>query len=198
MLLPTLLAVAWVASGWTATPAVARTAAALTTSTAVPAPMTAAVNIPQPTMTRSSGPQTKLMRAGGMSYGLGLTTPAGVAAEDVRGLFAVRAPNAAHPPNAGVVGAMRGSYHPCYDCSEIAEDLLAAAGGQGRILTYTPAKGSMLRTPESGGQSVQDFVYHSVYTDGRYAYDPRFSPVPVPLGDFNRMMRGLNPGVMFR
>lgn len=114
-----------------------------------------------------------------------------------RGLFDVRSPNSAHPPNADVVSAMRGSYHPCYDCSEIAQDLLIAAGGQGKILTYTPEKG-MLRTPESGGRSIQDFVYHSVYTDGGYAYDPRFSSTPVPIGDFNRMMRGLNPGVNVR
>jgi hypothetical protein len=124
--------------------------------------------------------------------------PAAAAGDGGRDLFAVRAPSAAHPPSPTVVAAMRASHDACYDCSEIADDLLNAAGGQGRVVTYTPAKGTVLRTPENGGDFIQSYVYHSVYTDGRYAYDPRFSSVPVPLGDFNRMMRGLNPGLTIR
>jgi hypothetical protein len=72
---------------------------------------------------------------------------------------------------------------------------MSANGGTGRIARYEPSKGSTLKVPEAGGERVEDYVYHEVYTDGRYAYDPRFSSAPIPLGDYNRMIRGLNPGV---
>jgi hypothetical protein len=54
----------------------------------------------------------------------------------------------------------------------------------------------MLRTPEAGGRSIEDYVFHVIYTDGKYAYDPRFSSTPVPLGDYHRMMSRLNPGII--
>ena len=55
-----------------------------------------------------------------------------------------------------------------------------------------------MRTPEAGGSRIEDYLYHEVFTDGRYVYDPRLSEVPVPKGDYDRMMRGLNPGVRAR
>ncbi len=112
-----------------------------------------------------------------------------------RGLFDVRSPNPAHPPLDDVTSAMQRRYHPSCDCSEIAQDLLEASGGQGRIVRYEPAKGSVLRTPEAGGARIEDYVYHEVFTDGRYVYDPLFGTTPVPKGDYDRMIRGLNPGV---
>jgi RHS repeat-associated protein len=113
-----------------------------------------------------------------------------------RGIFDIRPPNPHHPPLPTVMDAMKRPCHPNVDCDEIAEDLLEAAGGVGRVIRYEPKKGSMLRTPEAGGKSIEDYVYHEVYTDGRYIYDPRFSQTPVPSGDYDRMMSQLNPGLL--
>ena len=45
---------------------------------------------------------------------------------------------------------------------------------------------------------MRDYVYYFGVHGPTQAYDPRFSSVPVPLGDFNRIVRGLNPGVGIR
>jgi hypothetical protein len=78
-----------------------------------------------------------------------------------------------------------------YDCSEIAEDLLKAAKGKGRIIEVLPPQGETLTLYELG---VKDpgFTYHQVYTDGRYVYDPRVSSDPIPKGDWEIMIRSLN------
>lgn len=57
--------------------------------------------------------------------------------------------------------------------SEIASKLLAA-GGKGKIIQVRPAQRSKLNLYENG-RRVEGQSYHQVYTDGRYAYDPRFS-----------------------
>ena len=108
-----------------------------------------------------------------------------------------RAPNPAHPPNQAASKRMR-TMKTCEsrDCSEIAEELQAATGGQGRILEVAPAAGRTLRVPEFG-KIESDFVYHQVYTDGRYVFDPRLTTTPVPKGDWKSMMKGLNPGMRF-
>jgi hypothetical protein len=54
-----------------------------------------------------------------------------------------------------------------YDCSEIAEDLLQAAKGKGKIIEVTPVKGKTLKVLEKSG-ILGDYNYHQVYTDGRY------------------------------
>ncbi|MEU8248435.1 RHS repeat-associated core domain-containing protein [Nonomuraea sp. NPDC048916] len=126
---------------------------------------------------------------GGIEFG-------GPARNATRGIFEVRAPNKLHPPRADVTEAMLRACHPNMDCDEIAEDLLETAGGVGKLIRYEPAKGTMLRTPEAGGRSIEDYVFHVIYTDGKYAYDPRFSSTPVPLGDYHRMMSRLNPGII--
>lgn len=79
------------------------------------------------------------------------------------------------------------------DCSEIAESIQRAANGNGDILHITPSAGRDLSLSEYG--SVQDgFVYHDVYTDGSYVYDPRFSPNAVPLREYLDGINSLNPG----
>jgi hypothetical protein len=111
--------------------------------------------------------------------------------------------NPQYPPNQAVLGkaealkdevrAIRG-----IDCSEIAEDLLDAAQGQGQIIEVRPSGGlgKELTTYEYG--RPMDYFYHQVYTDGRYVYDPRLSSYPVPKGDWEAMIRGLNPrGLIF-
>ncbi len=79
------------------------------------------------------------------------------------------------------------------DCSEIAESIQRAAGGSGSILQVTPAAGQSLSLIEYG--SVEDgFIYHDFFTDGSFAYDPRFSSSAVPLSDYLSGIEGLNPG----
>jgi hypothetical protein len=79
------------------------------------------------------------------------------------------------------------------DCSEIAADLLAAAGGRGRILRVEPSTYNVLILREYG-ELDSGFVYHDVYTDGHFVYDPRLSPAPVPLEEWETMIYSLNPG----
>ena len=108
-----------------------------------------------------------------------------------------RAANALHPPNAAVVENMNG-LRICSgtDCSEIASALRATAG-EGRILRVTGQGGSDLRLMEYG-KIDGGFKYHEVFTDGRYIYDPRLSASAVPLGDWTRMIQGLNPGAVIK
>lgn len=44
------------------------------------------------------------------------------------------------------------------------------------------------------GEIESGMVYHQVYTDGRYVYDPRVSQNPIPKGDWEQHIKGLNPG----
>ncbi|WP_227498530.1 polymorphic toxin-type HINT domain-containing protein [Synechococcus sp. PCC 7336] len=88
---------------------------------------------------------------------------------------------------------------PGCDCSEIAEVIASASGTAGEIITFQPRDTSPFATiavPESidGVIVPQDFVYHTVFTDGRFVYDPRLSNNPIPLGDYNRLINRLNPG----
>lgn len=46
--------------------------------------------------------------------------------------------------------------------------------------------------------SGHGFVYHQVFTDGKYVYDPRLSSSAVPKGDWTQMIRGLNPGALIK
>ena len=82
--------------------------------------------------------------------------------------------------------------YPNYDCSEIAEDLLKAAKGKGKIIQVLPAKGTTLTLYELGKEDP-GFYYHQVYTDGQYVYDPRVSSDAIPKGDWEIMIRSLNP-----
>lgn len=104
-----------------------------------------------------------------------------------------------YPPNWIVVRAGQNPNFKdeAYDCSEIAEDLLQAAKGKGRIIEITPVKGKTLKVLEKSG-IFGDYDYHQVYTDGRYVYDPRLNPNPVPKGDWEKLMRGTNPSANFR
>lgn len=104
-----------------------------------------------------------------------------------------------HPPSPGATRGMNqvesAARDVWIDCDEIAEAIAQeakAAGENGALIRVTPAKGSELKVLEYGRS--QQYVYHEVYTDGRYAYDPRLLSRPVPLGDWKRMMSRMNPG----
>jgi len=77
-----------------------------------------------------------------------------------------------------------------YDCSEIADDLYEASGGKGRIYEITPNKGDLI-VQEYGIK--ENFVYHQVYSDGVYIFDPRYSSIPMLEADYFKMLNSLNP-----
>jgi filamentous hemagglutinin len=73
---------------------------------------------------------------------------------------------------------------------------LKAAKGKGQIIEVLPSgKSKELTIYELGVR--RDFTYHQVYTDGQYVYDPRLTSEPIPKGDWEIMMRSLNPGASF-
>ncbi|MGV9674841.1 hypothetical protein ACWDSJ_06150 [Nocardia sp. NPDC003482] len=87
--------------------------------------------------------------------------------------------------------------HPNYDCSEIAEDLEEAADGEGEIIRVDPPDGKPSLSVREQEHSTE-YMYHEVYTDGNYVYDPRLSPQPVPKTEWERQMLGDNPGAKVR
>jgi hypothetical protein len=113
----------------------------------------------------------------------------------------IRPINADFPPNQAVVDAANSpemrkwavDYARCIHCSEIAPKLLQAAGGKGQILEVRPTTPRNLNVFENG-RLEQGQSYHQVYTDGRYVYDPRLSPQPIPKGDWEQHIRNINPG----
>ncbi|MEU8436095.1 putative T7SS-secreted protein [Streptomyces sp. NPDC029216] len=106
-----------------------------------------------------------------------------------RGPYEFREANPAHPPSPTLTDAMRAAPSGSYiDCSEISAFIERRANGEGRIIHYITPSGE-IRTPEAGGTRVEDYVFHEVYTDGRYVYDPTLSRDPIPLGDYERALR---------
>ncbi len=81
---------------------------------------------------------------------------------------------------------------PGIDCSEIAENLYEAAGGEGVIYNILPESETKLKNYFYG--KVEDSLYHQVYSDGFYIFDPRYSSIPHPKDDYFRAMEKINPG----
>ncbi|WP_238437883.1 contractile injection system protein, VgrG/Pvc8 family [Paenibacillus polymyxa] len=80
-----------------------------------------------------------------------------------------------------------------YDCSEIAEDLAHASGGRGKIITITSSeKYGTIKVTEYG--ETKSFDYHTVYSDGKYVYDPRLSDQPIHAKDYMNTINKLNGG----
>ena len=77
------------------------------------------------------------------------------------------------------------------DCSEFAEAYLSLAGNKGKILEVRPKQKGKLTVYENA-KEVADQEYHQVYTDGRYIYDPRLSPHPIPKGDWEKHIKKIN------
>jgi len=107
--------------------------------------------------------------------------------------------NPEYPPTQSVVDAMNSPRIQAMadnlryvDCSEIAGKLLDSAGGVGKIIEVRPTQPRSL-TLYQNGKTQTDVYYHQVYTDGRYVYDPTLSTKPVPYGDWEQHIRGMNP-----
>ncbi|MFF8291521.1 putative T7SS-secreted protein [Streptomyces sp. NPDC016309] len=107
-----------------------------------------------------------------------------------RGPYDFREPNPEHPPSTNLAEAMRAAPKGSeIDCSDIAAFISRRADGEGRIVHYVTYSGNDIRIPEQGGAILEDYMFHDVYTDGRYVYDPTLSENPVPLGDYERALR---------
>ncbi|MBP0036040.1 MAG: hypothetical protein J7524_23235, partial [Roseofilum sp. Belize BBD 4] len=88
---------------------------------------------------------------------------------------------------------------PGTDCSEIAEDLLDAANGYGKIIKFETPGGLQSLNGQikllENGRIQSGFFYHEVYTDGIYIYDPLLNSEPVFLHEWQALMQHLNPGL---
>ncbi|MFI0741551.1 RHS repeat-associated core domain-containing protein, partial [Streptomyces sp. NPDC021100] len=116
-------------------------------------------------------------------------------AQKRRGTFDFRPPNPEHPPDASAVEAMqRVPIGGNIDCSEIAEWIMRDSQGDGHIINFTTHPRGAFTVPEKGGTQLEEYIYHDVYTDGKYVYDPAMSKDPIPAGDFERAIRLSNPG----
>ncbi|MFE7775781.1 putative T7SS-secreted protein [Streptomyces sp. NPDC057445] len=112
-----------------------------------------------------------------------------------RGPFDFRDPSSTRPPSTTLTDAMRAAPRGSeIDCSDIASFIARNANGEGKIVHYITHSGNDIRIPEHGGEIIEDYVFHEVYTDGRYAYDPTLSANPIPLGDYERALRLSNEG----
>jgi filamentous hemagglutinin len=98
------------------------------------------------------------------------------------------------------------STHYCTDC---ALGLQQAANGEGNVVIFSGKNASWpeqydwgmgssnFKVPTMDGSA--DFAYHSVYTDGRYFYDPLLSAEPIPQSQFLGSLKNLNPdGISWR
>ncbi|MNN58868.1 hypothetical protein D3C81_1739400 [compost metagenome] len=117
------------------------------------------------------------------------------------------------PYNEGVLSEMNAMYqtykdYPGIDCSEIAEDLYKASGGRGKIYNIqpknsdlnkmgmenldkvTPTESNMMKGYAYGKQ--EEYLYHNIYSDGVYVYDPRYSATPVLKDDYFKSLSEIN------
>nr|WP_173222799.1 hypothetical protein [Paenibacillus alba] len=96
-------------------------------------------------------------------------------------------------PNDKIVNALPTAYRNCnYDCSEIAEDLYNIADF-GEIITFRPSeKYGQVNTMRDGYVTVYD--YHTVYSDGSYVYDPRYSLGAILKTDYLEKLQNMNNG----
>lgn len=83
--------------------------------------------------------------------------------------------------------------HPNFDCSEVADDLYGLANGKGRILNISSKNNLSFNVYSQG----DDFLYHSVYSKGRYILDPRYASNPVTKSAYMKDLRALNQGISF-
>lgn len=115
--------------------------------------------------------------------------------DDLPGLTrAFQLPSKSAPPNKAAAERMA-QLGACYDwdCSDVAGSVYHAADEAGNILEVTPADGKKLTLIEFG-RVEKEYVFHHVYTDGTYVYDPKLSTSPVLLDEWRAYIKALNPG----
>ncbi len=116
--------------------------------------------------------------------------------------FSTKLASGASSPNLDALSTMKDTNYQeliskyNIDCSEIAEHLQRAAGGEGHIIEIAYSNASplnpQLRIPEASSQ-ISRFLYHQVYTDGTYVFDPRYSLDPMLIKDYMALIKELNP-----
>lgn len=97
-------------------------------------------------------------------------------------------------------------------CTECAENLMEASGGQGKVIIFGSKDAKWddgyswglnetspnLNIPTKTTNNAE-YTYHSVYTDGKYIYDPFVSDKPIPQSDYTQILKDKNPnGVSWR
>jgi hypothetical protein len=94
----------------------------------------------------------------------------------------------------GVMKTNKAKYfnNRAYDCSEIAEDLLKAANGKGKIYEIIGKDGKQMKGYEYG--EIMKYDYHQIFSDGKYIYDPRYSDRPIANEEYFKIMNTLNNG----
>lgn len=95
-------------------------------------------------------------------------------------------------PNSAASNAMKemNNIHPGVDCLELAEDLLKVSGNRGKILNIKPISDELVTIPELSGPSR--YVYHQIYTDGTYVFDPRYTIKPILKDEYFNIINELN------
>jgi YD repeat-containing protein len=96
-----------------------------------------------------------------------------------------------------------------YYCTEEAFNIRNAAGNQGKVVIFSHKDAlwkdkydigmlsENIHIPTTGGN--EPFTYHSVYTDGKFIYDPLVGSQPIPQSQYISMLRELNPnGISWR
>ena len=97
-------------------------------------------------------------------------------------------------------------------CTECAENLMEASGGQGKVIIFGSKDAKWQNnyswelnhtSPELNLATKKDpndrFTYHSVYTDGKYIYDPFVSDQPIAQSDYINILNKQNPnGISWR
>ncbi|WP_205527786.1 hypothetical protein, partial [Listeria costaricensis] len=102
-------------------------------------------------------------------------------------------PKDANPSVMNTIQAKKNLYQEMvdqYDCSEIADDLYLASGKKGAIYEITPKVGK-LNVEEY--DKMEKFYYHTVYSDGKYIYDPRYSEAPILKEQYFNTIKKDNP-----
>lgn len=83
-----------------------------------------------------------------------------------------------------------------FDCSEIAEDLYREGKlsgiTSGKILSIIPVNHPSLFVIEYG--EAVEYMYHHVYSDGEFVYDPRFNIEPMKEQDYLQLIYSINTG----
>jgi filamentous hemagglutinin len=118
-------------------------------------------------------------------------------------------------PNQGASSALENQYKNLYSsgsapyCTDYALNIRSAAGGEGKVVIFSGKDARWTNNYDWGmgsgdfrvttSQGIEEFSYHSVYTDGRYIFDPFVSEKPIPQSNYVNMLKEANPnGVSWR
>lgn len=77
------------------------------------------------------------------------------------------------------------------ECAATADELLAAAGNVGGIISLCPPKNAaQVKHPTKFG--IANSNQHQAYTDGEFVFDPLFMDIPVSRAEYEAEIARLN------